>query len=138
MKNIDSIEATDDALIELEPSLGEFVRSRGFVCAHSLGNVPRRWLRRESAGIRHEIFLLIVPSLEMRFEEGVYQEVHCKLCIAASDLAATRHYRSRVFEAQPVSLLRDLLRRHLPDAINKLDACTSDFILRYDVHDAAA
>ena len=135
------IAAIDDALTELEPSLDEFGRSHGFALTRSHQgsfNVPRRWLQRETAGIRHEIGLIIASPMPERLERGFYPEIPCTLYIAAFDRAAQRHYDTRVFESQPFSSLRDSLRRYLADALAKLDACTSDYILHYGVHDHAA
>jgi hypothetical protein len=135
------IAAIDDALTELEPGLGEFGRSDGFALTRSHEgsfNVPRRWLQRESAGIRHEIGLIIASPMPERLERGFFPDIPCTLYIAAFDRTAQRHYDTTVFEAQPFSSLRDSLRRHLADAVAKLDACTPDFISHYGVHDHAA
>jgi hypothetical protein len=139
--NNPKIAAIDDALTELEPNLDEFGRLHGFVLTRSHEgsfNIPRRWLQRESAGVRHEIGLIIASAMSERLERGFYSDIPCTLYIAAFDRAARRHYDARVFEAQPFSSLRDSLRRHLADALAKLDICTADFILHYGVHDDAA
>lgn len=132
--------AIDDALTQLEPCLEEFGQAHGFALTRSHEgsfNVPRRWLRRDSGAVVHEIGLIIASEMPERLERGFYPDIPCTLYLAAFDRKAQRHYDTRVFEAQPFSSLTDSLRRHLADALAKLDACTPDFILHYGVHDHA-
>ena len=135
------IAAIDDALTELEPSLDRFARSHGFTLTRSHEgsfNVPRRWLHRDAAGIRHEVGLIIASPMPERLERGFFADIPCTLYVAAFDRAARRHYYAPVFEAQPFRSVRDSLSHHLADALSKLDACTADFILRFGVNDHAA
>lgn len=128
----------DDALTELEPALNEFGRSHGFALTRSHEgsfNVPRRWLHRESAGIRHEIGLIIASPMPERLERGFYPDIPCTLYVAAFDRAAQRHYHAAVFEAQPFRSLKDSLGHHLADALAKLDACTPEFVSHHGVYD---
>ena len=132
--------AIDDALTELEPSLEEFGQAHGFALTRSHEgsfNVPRRWLCRDTGAVVHEIGLIIASEMPERLERGFYPDIPCTLYLVAFDRKAQRHYATTVFEAQPFSSLRDSLRRHLADALAKLDACTPDFILHYGVHDHA-
>jgi hypothetical protein len=132
--------AIDDALTELDPILEEFGLAHGFILRRSHEgsyNVPRRWLHRDSGAIFYEIGLIISSEMPERLERGFYPEMPCTLYLAAFDRKAQRYYDTRVFEAQPFSSLRDSLRRHLADALAKLDACTPDYILRYGVLDHA-
>jgi hypothetical protein len=132
------ISAIDDALTEIEPILDAFAQAHGFALTRSHSgsfNVPRRWLRRKSGAILHEIGLIIASEMPERVERGFYPDIPCTLYLAAFDRRAQRHYDIRVFEAQPFSSLRDLLARYLADALAKLDACTPDFISRYGVQD---
>jgi hypothetical protein len=101
-------------------------------------NVPRRWLHRDSAGIRHEIGLIIASPMSARLERGFYSDIPCTLYVTAFDRKAQRHYHVTVFEAQPFLSVRDSLSHQLADVLSKLDACTADFILHYGVHDHAA
>ena len=135
------IAAIDDALTELEPALDEFARSHGFALTRSHEhsyNVPRRWLHRDSAGIRYEIGLIISSPMPERLERGFYPDIPCTLYIAAHDQVAHRHYDTRIFEAQPFRSLKDSLGRSLAEALAKLDACTTDFILHYGVQTPVA
>ena len=97
--------------------------------------MPRRWLHRESAGIRHEIGLIIASPMPERLERGFYADIPCTLYVAAFDHAKQRHYHAPVTEAEPFCSLRDSLSRHLASALATLDACTSEFIARYGVSD---
>jgi len=133
--------AIDEALSECEPCLDAFANSRGFTLTRSHDgsfNVPRRWLHRESSGVRHEIGLIIALPMSERLERGFYPDIPCTIYVSAFDRAARKHYHSPVCEAQPFSLFRDSLSHHLADAIAKVDACTSEFILQYGVDDQAA
>lgn len=133
--------AIDDALRELEPSLGEFGQAHGFALTRSHEgsfNVPRRWLHRDSGAIRHEIGLIISLAMPERLERGFYPDIPCTLYVAAFDRKAQKHYQTPVFEALPFRSLRNSLDLHLADALAKLDTCTSDFISRYGVHDSTA
>jgi hypothetical protein len=130
--------AIDDALAQLEPTMDEFGRSHGFALTRSHDgsfNVPRRWLHRESAGIRHEIGLIIASAMPERLERGFYPDIPCTLYVAAFDCAAQRHYQAAVTEAEPFRLLRDSLSHHLADALAVLDACTPEFIAHHGVCD---
>jgi hypothetical protein len=128
----------DDALTELDSSLAEFGRSHGFALTLSHEgsfNVPRRWLQREFAGIRHEIGLIVALPMPERLERGFYPDIPCTLYVAAFDAAAQRHFHATVCEAQPFRSVRDSLSHQLADALVKLDACTSEFIARYGDYD---
>jgi len=133
--------AIDDAVTECEPCLQEFAQAHGFTLTRSHDgsfNVPRRWLHRESGRIRHEIGFIIALPMPERLERGFFPDIPCTIYVAAFDRAAQKHYHASVCEAQPFSSFRDSLGRHLADAIAKLDACTSDFILQYGVDDHLA
>jgi len=133
--------AIDDALGECEPCLVEFAHAHGFTLTHSQNesfNVPRRWLHREAAGIRHEIGLIIALPMSERLERGFYPEIPCTIYIAAFDQVARKHYHTLVCEEKPFTLFRDSLRHHLVDAVIKLDACTSDFMSQYGIDDPIA
>jgi hypothetical protein len=132
------IAAIDDGLAELDPCLAEFGRSRGFALTRShegLFNVPRRWLHREWAGIRHEIGLIIASPMPERLERGLYPDIPCALYVAAFNRAPQKHYQATVLEAQPFGLLKDSLSHHLADALARLDACTAEFISHHGVCD---
>ena len=104
------IAAIDDALSELEPVLEEFGRAHGFILTRSHNgslNVPRRWLHRESAGVRHEVGLIISAPMPERLDRGFHPDLPCTLYIAAFDLAAPTHYYTAVVEAQPFGQLRE-------------------------------
>jgi len=129
--------AIDDALTELHPILEEFGQAHGFILHRSHEgsyNVPRRWLRREAAPVIHEIGLIIASEMLERLERGFYPEMPCTLYLAAFDRKAQRHFNASVFEAQPFCSLQDSLWCYLADAVAKLDACTSDYILHYGVY----
>ena len=131
----------DDALTECEPCLDGFAHTHGFALTRSHDgsfNVPRRWLHREAAGIRHEIGLIIALPMPERLERGFYPDIPCTLYIAAFDRAARKHYHTAVCEAQPFGLFRDSLSHHLADALAKLDACTAAYISQYGVDDHEA
>jgi hypothetical protein len=132
--------AIDDALTEFEPCFANFAHSHGFTLTRSHDgsfNVPRRWLHRESAGIRQEIGLIIASPMPERLERGFYPDLPCTIYVAVFDRAARKHYHTTVCEARPFSSLRDSLGHHLADALAKLDTCTSDFISQYGVDDHA-
>jgi hypothetical protein len=132
------IAAIDDALTELEPIMTGFGRSHAFTLTRSHEgsfNVPRRWLHRESAGIRHEIGLIIASPIQERLDRGFYPDIPCTLYVAAFDRAAQRHYQTAVVEAEPFQLFRDSLTRHLADALGRLDACTPEFIADHATRD---
>jgi len=132
------IAAIDDGLIELEPCLAEFGRAHGFALTRSHEgsfNVPRRWLHRESAGIRHEIGLIIASPMPDRLQRGFYPDIPCTLYVAAFDRGAQRHYQAAVTEAEPFRSLRDSLSHHLADALAMLDACSAEFIAHHGVCD---
>lgn len=131
------IAAIDDALAELEPSLTEFGGSHGFTLTRSQEgslNVPRRWLHRESAGIRHEIGLIIALPMQERLERGFYPDIPCTLYIAAFDRGTQKHYHTTVTEAEPFTILKNSLSRHLAEAVRRLDACTPEFIAHHATH----
>lgn len=126
----------DEALTELEPNMVEFTHSHGFVLARSIEgsfNVPHRRLHRDSEGIRHEIGLIIDAPMPERLERGFYPDIPCAMYITAVDLVTQRYHHSTITEAQPYTLLRDSLRRHLVDALAVLEPCSADFISRYGV-----
>jgi hypothetical protein len=132
------IAAIVDGLSELEPCLAEFGRAHGFALSRSHEgsfNVPRRWLHRESAGIRHEIGLLIASPMSERLERGFYPGIPCTLYVAAFDGAAQRHYQAVVTEAEPFGSLRDSLSHHLAGALAMFDACTPEFIAHHGTCD---
>lgn len=132
------IAAIDDGLMELEPCLEEFGRSHDFTLTRSHEgsfNIPRRWLHRECAGIRHEIGLVIASPMPERLERGFYFEIPCTLYVAAFDRSSQRHYHTTISESQPFSVLKSALSSHLADALAKLDACTPEFIARNGVSD---
>ncbi len=136
--NNPQIAQIDDALAELEPSMDEFGRSHGFALTRSHEgsfNVPRRWLHRESAGIRHEIGLIIASPMPERLERGFYPDIPCTLYVAAFDRAAQRHFHAAVAEAAPFRSLRDSLSGHLATALAALDACTPEFIAHHGTRD---
>ena len=128
----------DDALAELEPAMDEFGRFHGFVLTRSHEgsfNIPRRWLHRESASIRHEIGLVIASPMPERLERGFYPDIPYTLYVAAHDRAAERHFHAAVAEAEPFRSLRGSLGRHLANALAMLDACTADFIAHHGTND---
>ena len=132
------IAAIDDGLAELDPCLDTFGRSHSFALRHSHEgsfNVPRRWLHRESGGIRQEIGLIIALPMPDRLVRGFHPEIPCTLHVAAFDRLARRHYHATVFEALPFRSVRSSLRDHLAEAVAKLDACSPDFIAQYGVDD---
>src|SRR5688500_1792320 len=104
--------AIDDALTEFEPCLAEFAHCHGFTLTRSHDgsfNVPRRWLHRESAGIRHEIALIIALPMPERLKRGFYPDIPCTLYVTAFDQSARKHYHLVVCEAQPFTLFSDSL-----------------------------
>jgi hypothetical protein len=128
----------DAALTQLEPGLEQFAQVHGFALTRSHEgsfNVPRRWLRRVSGAVVHEIGLIISSETPDRLERGFYAEIPCTLYVAAFDKDAQRHYRSTVFEAQPFRSLNESLSRHLTDALGRLEACTPEFLRRHGVGD---
>lgn len=132
------IAAIDGGLSELDPHLEEFGRSHSFVLTRSHEgsfNVPRRWLHREFAGIRHEIGLVIASAMQDRLERGFYPDIPCTLYVAAFDRVARRHCHATIFEARPFRSVRESLSDHLAAAIAKLDACSPEFIAQYGVDD---
>ena len=132
------IAAIDNAMTGLEPCMQEFCRSHEFAMTRSHEgsfNVPRRWLQRESAGIRQEIGLVIAFPMQERLARGFYSAIPCKLYIAAFDRAAQRQYSANVFDGEPFHCLEHSLRSYLSDAMAKLNACTPEFILRHGTHD---
>jgi hypothetical protein len=132
------IAAIDDGWLELEPELEEFARTHGFTITRSHEgsfNVPRRWLRRELAGVLHEIGLIIASPMPERLERGFHPDILCTLYVAAFDRAAHLCYQEAVAEAEAFRSLRGSLRHHLAEALATLDACTREFIAHHGTHD---
>jgi hypothetical protein len=131
--------AIDDALNDLEPCLTEFGQTHGFTFLRSHEhsyNIPRRWLHREAAGIRHEIGLVIALQMPERLKHGFFPEIPCTLYIAAFERERQMHYSASVFEAVSFSSLRTSLPGYLLEAERKLQVCTSAFICEHGAHDA--
>lgn len=138
MSSLDDLKLAtiDDALTECEPCLEEFAYAHGFALTRSHNesfNIPRRWLRRETDGIHHEVGLIIALHMPERLARGFYPDIPCILYIAAFDRTTQKHYHADICEAQPFVLFRDSLRHHLADALAKLDACSAAYISQYGV-----